>query len=217
MSLLDFARGPALQWSLIIFVLGITWRLLSVLLLAHRRDYSVPRKSDSWWGGVRAIFTRMWPHRDFFAPTSFQLLMGYVFHIGLAITVFAFIPHIDFIKGLTGLSWPGLPNQLVILAGAVTVLALAAMLGRRLTHPVLRAISDWDDYLSWLLTVAPVLTGLMAYARLGVRYETMLGIHVLSFDLLLIWFPFGKLMHAFLFVPSRAIEGKAFERKGVEA
>jgi hypothetical protein len=33
----------------------------------------------------------------------------------------------------------------------------------------------------------------------------------------LIWFPFGKLMHGLLWVPSRATEGALFERKGVEA
>jgi nitrate reductase gamma subunit len=217
MGLFEFARGPALQWALVIFLLGVTWRLFAALSLAHRGDYSVPRTANSWRGGARTIFLRMWPKREFFAPTAFQLLMGYTFHIGLAITVFGFIPHIEFIRGLTGLSWPGLPNDLVIRVGGVTVFALGVMLIRRIGHPVLRFISDWDDYFSWALTITPLLTGIMAYAHFGPRYETMLGIHVLSFDLLLIWFPFGKLMHAFLFVPSRAIEGKAFERKGVRA
>ena len=27
MTLLDFARGPAMQWALVIFVIGVTWRL----------------------------------------------------------------------------------------------------------------------------------------------------------------------------------------------
>jgi nitrate reductase gamma subunit len=217
MTLLDFARGPALQWSLLIFVVGVTWRLLAILLLARRRDHSTPRRTASPWGGVRTVFTRMWPHRDFFAATSFQLLMGYVFHIGLAITVLAFVPHVRFLEGLTGLSWPGLPPNVVALAAGAATLALLVLLGRRFTHPVLRAISDWDDYLSSLITLALLVTGLMAYLHIGPRYETMLAIHILSLDLLLIWFPFGKLMHAFFFIPARIIEGAAFERKGVRA
>ena len=32
MSLLDFARGPALEWSLIIFVIGVVWRLAGTFL-----------------------------------------------------------------------------------------------------------------------------------------------------------------------------------------
>jgi nitrate reductase gamma subunit len=191
--------------------------LLATLFLARRRDYSAPRATASPWGGVRTVFTRMWPHRDFFAATSFQLLMGYVFHIGLAITVLAFVPHILFVKGLTGLSWPGLPPNVVALAAGAAALALMVLLGRRLMHPVLRAISDWDDYASSLITLAVLVTGLMAYAHVGPRYETMTAIHILSLDLLLIWFPFGKLMHAFFFIPARVMEGAAFERKGVQA
>ena len=33
MTLLDFARGPALQWALIIMVAGMLWRFFGVLLL----------------------------------------------------------------------------------------------------------------------------------------------------------------------------------------
>jgi hypothetical protein len=39
-------------------------------------------------------------------------------------------------------------------------------------------------------------------------------VHILSFDLLLVWFPFGKLMHAFYLFPSRAINGALLARKG---
>jgi nitrate reductase gamma subunit len=216
MSLYEFARGPALHWSLVIFFVGAVWRLVAMrLLLARRPDFTKPRPTASRWGGVRTVFTRMWPHREFFDATSFQLLMGYVFHIGLAITVFGSLPHIFVIKDLIGVSWRGLPTEVVVLVAGITTFASVVLLGRRLINPVLRAISDWDDYLSSLIVLAVLVTGLMLYTRLGP--PTMLGIHVLTFDLLLIWFPFGKLMHAFFFIPARYIEGVSFERKGVRA
>jgi hypothetical protein len=62
-----------------------------------------------------------------------------------------------------------------------------------------------------------VLTGMMAYTHLGPRYETMLAIHILSVEFLMIWLPLGKLMHMFLFVPGRAALGATFERRGVRA
>ena len=40
------------------------------------------------------------------------------------------------------------------------------------------------------------------------------ALHILSVDALLIWFPFGKLMHAFYIFPSRAINGALLARKG---
>ncbi len=37
MDLLQFARGPALQWSLFILVLGTLWRLTGLYLLKRAR------------------------------------------------------------------------------------------------------------------------------------------------------------------------------------
>ena len=76
-----------------------------------------------------------------------------------------------------------------------------------LTSPVLKLISRGEDHISWVLTFLPVLTGLAAATHVGARYETLLALHILSICALLIWFPFGKLMHAFLFVFSRGATG----------
>ena len=56
--------------------------------------------------------------------------------------------------------------------------------------------------------------GLLAVAHLGARYETLLGLHILSVELLLVWLPFGKLGHAFLVFVSRATTGALFARRG---
>lgn len=214
MELLEFARGPALMWSLIILVVGVAWRLLGILMLRRKPDYSEPRSSATLWGGVRTIFSRMWIRKEFQARTAYGTALGYVFHFGLAIVVFLFVPHILFIKDLTGLSWGGLPSGVIYATGVVTMIALIAALIRRLTHPVLKLLSNFDDYFSWFVTTAPVVTGLLAVAHLGARYETLLGLHILSVELLFIWFPFGKLMHAILFAVARGTTGALLERKG---
>jgi nitrate reductase gamma subunit len=214
MDLLDFARGPGLLWALVVFAFGVTWRLAGVLFLKRAPDYSAPRSASTAWGALRTVFTRMWPRPAFQSRTAFSVSLGYVFHIGLAIVVFGFVPHILFIKSLLGVSWSGLPSGFIYVTGVVTLAALVAAIARRLTHPVLKLLSNFDDYFSWLVTTAPVVTGLMAVAHFGARYETMLAVHILTVELLLVWFPFGKLMHAFLFAVSRGTTGALFERKG---
>ena len=87
MTLLDFVRGPALEWSLIIFVAGSLWRLVGVLLARRERDLSDPRSHATVAGGVRTIFTRLWPRREFHRHTLFAVVAGYAMHIGLAIVV----------------------------------------------------------------------------------------------------------------------------------
>ena len=47
-------------------------------------------------------------------------------------------------------------------------------------------------------------------------YPVPLAVHLLTVELLLIWFPFGKLMHAFLFALSRGATGIRFSHRGVE-
>ena len=49
MDLLDFARGPALQVAIYIFIAGSLWRILGVLLLQRKPDHSEARQS----GGLR--------------------------------------------------------------------------------------------------------------------------------------------------------------------
>jgi nitrate reductase gamma subunit len=217
MTLLDFARGPALQWALIIFVAGSLWRLLGAFLVRREKDLSDPRSHSTAVGGLRTIFTRMWPRKEFQSSTLFSVVAGYAMHIGLAIVVFLFTPHILFIDSLFGISWPGISNDLVMFAGVVTIAAMVALLIRRINTPVLKLISTPDDYISWVVTILPIITGMMAYAHIGGPYQTVLAVHILTVELLLIWFPFGKLFHAIWWVPSRAQIGAAMQRRGVKA
>ncbi|MFZ1682101.1 MAG: hypothetical protein WAT70_13865 [Rhizobiaceae bacterium] len=218
MDLLDFARGPALQVALAIFVLGTLWRLLGILLLPWRIIQSRAREGSPapFSAAIKGILVKLWPHRAFMGGGMFQFVNGYIFHIGLAIVVFLFVPHILFIKNLIGPSWPGLPSNVIYGVGMVTAASLVAALAYRLTSPVLRLISRVDDYVSWLMTFLPVATGLLASSHLGARYETLLALHILTVAAFLVWFPFGKLMHAFLFVFSRGMTGVRFGHRGAE-
>ncbi len=216
MTLLDFARGPALEWSFYIFVFGVVWRLLGASLMFRSQDHSKSRGSG-FWGGARNIIARSLARHEFHKAVGYPVAAGYVWHLGFVIVVLLYIPHIEFIKGLTGLSWAGLPSDLVLAIGGVTAAVMVVLLVRRFSHPVMRAISNLDDYLSWLVCFVPLVTGFMAFAHLGPRYETMLAIHILSFEAFLVWFPFGKLMHAFFVIPARAQNGAYFARRGVRA
>jgi nitrate reductase gamma subunit len=211
MDLLDFARGPALRVAMAIFVLGTVWRLVGVLLLPRLRDRSAPREGAATpaYGALYSIVRRMWPRRTFVQPTLLPMINSYTFHLGLAIVVFGLAPHILFIRDLFGVGWPALPSNVVYAVGVVTLAALVAALVRRWLHPVTRLLSTAGDYISWLVTATPVAS------HLGARYETLLAVHVLSIAALLIWFPFGKLMHAFLFVFSRGATGIRFSHRGV--
>jgi len=218
MDLLDFARGPALQVALAIFVLGMMWRVVSLILMPRSKDKSIPRKDapSPFFAAIREIIRRTKPDAHFAKNNLTAQLNGYVFHIGLAIIVFGFAPHIAFFKYLFGISWPNLPNNLIYAAGVLTLASLVVAMVRRFTDPVLKIISTADDYFSWLVTFLPVLTGLLANSHLLFRYETLLAIHILSFEVLLIWIPFGKLMHWLLVFVTRGQIGAHLARRGAQ-
>jgi nitrate reductase gamma subunit len=216
MDLLSFARGPALKVALAVFCLGVLWRIVSFALLRIRRDLNEPRASilKSLGSGLVAVGTRSWPHPEFIGRTGAGEALGYSYHLGLFAVVLLFGPHITFFGSLFGVTWPALPSSVITVISVLTFTLFLAVLFRRVTHPVLRMLSNFDDYFSWFITMLVIVTGLAATAHIGGRYETLLGMHILSFDALLVWFPFGKLMHAFYIFPSRAINGSLLARKG---
>jgi nitrate reductase gamma subunit len=214
MELLEFARGQGLQIAVSVFAAGLVWRLLHLYLTMRKTDLSAPRQGGEKAGGIRTIFSRFVHHEPFRERTRNGTIIAYTFHIGLAIIVFGGAPHILFIQSFSGLAWTPLPNVVIHVAAAVTLAALIAALFRRVLHPVLSMLSNFDDYFSWFITTAPVITGLMAVAHFGGRYETLLAVHILSFEAFLIWFPFGKLMHSFIVFGSRYSTGVTFTRRG---
>ena len=218
MELLEFARGPALQVAIAVFVFGIVYRLVSLFAMWRTRDSSEgsSRERPAFVAAIREVIRRLWPQAAYKQRTLFMLINGYVFHVGLAIIVFAFMPHIIFIKDLFGFSWPALPNNVIYAVGVITMVSMIAGLVMRFSNPAQRIISTFDDYFSWLVTFLPVLTGLIASSHLGARYETLLAIHILSIALFLIWLPFGKLMHFFLVFVTRSQTGAHLSHRGAQ-
>ncbi|NIA28136.1 MAG: nitrate reductase [Desulfobulbaceae bacterium] len=215
--MLDFARGPGLQWSLTIMIVGLCWRIVGVFLGRWRRDLSRPRSDALVQGGLRAIITRSAPARELEKNIRFQHYTGYVWHIAFFVTVLFYQPHIAFFKSVLGFGWPGLPSHVVVIPASIALAILVTLMIRRIIHPVMRVISTPGDYLSLIIIISALVTGLMAYAHMGPRYETMLGLHIVNVELLLIWIPFSKLVHMVFWLLSRYRIGTFFERKGVRA
>ncbi len=222
MDLLEFARGPALWFSLVVMVAGSLWRVVGIYRLGSTPDLSEPRSTRLLAGAMRGIFRRMIPRKEFRHTGRLGAFNAYVYHIGLAVIVFGYPPHIHFIGRLTGLAWPPLPAPVVYFAVGLTFVAFFIALMERLTDPVLRLLSGFDDYFSWFVVFLPLATGMIAInqsyppdaAPTPPLDPRPLAIHLLSVELLFVWLPFGKLAHTFLVFMSRGVTGAALARKG---
>ncbi len=222
MGILEFARGPALWMSLAVLVAGSLWRVVGILRLGGKADFSEPRSTRLFAGALRGIVARMLPGKAFRHRHKLGVWNGYVYHLGLAVVVFGYLPHIRFVERLTGLAWPPLPEPVVFVSVGLTIVSLLIALMERLGDPVRRLLSGFDDYFSWFVVVLPLATGMIAihqsYAPGAPPAPPLdplpLAIHLLSVELLFLWLPFGKLAHAFLVFAARGVTGAALARKG---
>lgn len=215
-ELLIWIRGPGLQIATVIFLLGVVVRILEILVLGRKPNLAEARGS-ALAGGLRTIFSRSIPDRGTLQRSTFNIVAGYLFHFGFFIVLFFFAPHVLVFREAFGLSWPSLPTQIVDATAVVSLIALLAVLVHRIGHRVMRYLSRFQDYLVWLVTFLPLLTGYLAFHRLGLPPQQMLALHIASVELLMVVFPFTKLMHAFTLFIARYYNGAIAGYRGVNS
>jgi len=213
---LSWVRGPGFQIAVIIFIAGVLIRFGEILLLGRKKNLAEAKGSEMS-SGLRTIITRSIPDKTTFQRSTFTLVAGYIFHIGIFVTLFLFAPHILMFKEVIGFGWPSIPTPIIDATAVVTIIALLAVLAHRMSNTVLKFLSTKEDYFVWLVTILPLITGYIAFHRIGTTAPTLLAIHILSVELLLVIFPFTKLMHGFTVALSRWYNGAISGYRGVES
>lgn len=211
---LTWVRSTGLNIALGLFLLGMLWRLIEIYSLGRKKDLA-PARRVSGASGWHTVARRSLPPPGMMKHSPLSYIGGYIFHIGLFLVVFFFGPHIKLVDSLLGISWPNLPSQVIDTVAVVTLAAMVLILADRINKPVKRYLSTFGDYLAWVLTFLPVLTGYLAVKHMMLPYTTMLALHILSVELLLIALPFTKLIHVFTLIASRWYNGDINGKRGV--
>lgn len=212
MTIVAIIEGPLWYVAAAVFVLGALWRIVGILRLGRRKDFSVPR-SAAIPGAIKALFLHLVPHGGFYSRTKLHLFAGYLFHLGLFALLFFAAPHITFLeKRVLGFGWEALPRWGFIVAAQAAFAGLILLWFRRIADPTMRQISDADDHIGSWLTFTVMLTGCLALQEAN---ASLRALHMLTVEAWLIYFPFSRLMHAFTFVLSRGYTGAVYGRRGV--
>lgn len=215
-ELLLWMRGTGLQIAAVVFVLGMSYRMLHLLMLGRRKSLAVPRGSE-WAGGLRTMWQRSFVLPKLSSRGKFTVAAGYVFHLGFFVTLFFLSQHIALFRAVLGIGWPALPRGVIDIAAVLSLAAMVALLAHRLVDPVKRLLSDFQDYLTWTLSFLPLLTGFMLLREIAFEYVTLLTLHIASVELLLVAAPFTKLAHMFSTFIARWYNGAANGFKGIDA
>lgn len=207
-----FIDGALWNFALAVFVIGVSVNLIAIVFGKRKADFSVPRDSAAS-GAFRTLFSRFVPDRHMFPRIATQVVAGYMFHIGLFILLFFAAPHVSFFEeNILGFGWTTAPHWLFIVASQFAFLGLIMLWLHRMTNSVSRLISKLDDHIAAILTFLVMLSGCLALLE---SFEVLRLTHRFLVELLLIYFPFSRLMHAFTFVPSRLFTGAWFGRRGI--
>jgi nitrate reductase gamma subunit len=219
-DVLEFARGPLFWVALIVFIAGMTYRLVRVLTLGFPKD-RVP-SNGSKTKGVLITFAKgilIWPFIPWVRGTAGRSATTYIagglFHLGLFVVIFLGVPHMLAWKSIVGFGWPTLPGPFVDFMAAVAIVAMLILLMNRIFNPLVRMLTRVPDWMNWTIVFVPMVTGYMMTHHLWFRYEVIFSLHMLAVDLLLIWIPMSRISHFMFYFVSRGIHGAQFAKRGV--
>ncbi len=140
-------------------------------------------------------------------------IVSLVFHGCLFAIPVLTLAHNLLLRESWGISFFSLPDGLIDIMTVIVLLGVLFFLMRRLVVPRVRAVSTLHDHLVLFITAAPFLTGFVAYHQ-WVDYRTIVILHMLASQLLLIAIPFTKLRHMIFFFFARTLFGSEFSLWG---
>ncbi len=143
--------------------------------------------------------------------------MTSVFHVFLISVPIFLLGHNILLDQSWGLSLWSLPESITDILTVVVLICVAFFLARRLFLARVRAITTTYDYVILLIAAAPFLTGYFAYHQ-WFNYDTVMTLHILAGEVMLITIPFTKLGHMLFFFLYRFLIGSEYSfAKGARA
>jgi hypothetical protein len=219
-EILRFFRGPFFAVSLIIFVGGMAYRLVRIVLLGWPRD-RIKSRGSKVVGVMRAYLKGivLFPFipwvRGTFGKNALTYIAGGLFHLSLILVIFFGTAHMLVWQSLLGFGWPTLPTPVTDWLAAVGIISLIVLLINRLTHPVLKLLTRSPVWVNWALVFLPFLTGYFMTHHMLFRYEVLFSLHMITVDVLLIWIPLGRISHFLFYFFAKTIHGAQAGKRAV--
>lgn len=206
LSLYNFVRGPLVWVAFIIFIGGSIYQLRSMILLAKKEKVVYPYMSLKL--SLRSLFhwlipfnSRNWRLRPVMTTVTF------LFHIGLVFTPIFLLSHNQLWYESWGITWWTLPEGFGDIMTIVVIASCVFFFLRRIFAPEVRFVTFADDYLILAIASLPFITGFLAYHQWLLPNKTMVILHMLFGEIMLIAIPFTRLGHMLYFFLTRAYMG----------
>ena len=213
----DFLRGPMMWVSVIICIGGLAVRMIQFIILTRKAEpvfFATAKKDIEKKSAknitllslkfIKLLFQKT--DRTILKTQPLLALLTFIFHFCIIVTpVFLLAHNILFFEswGFDFLSFSEVLSD--TLTAALIVCGIIFFI-RRILVPEVRAVSRIQDYILLLITIGPFVTGFLAYHQFF-EYKTMVMLHIVSGQLMLVAIGITKLSHMVFFFFSRFFMG----------
>lgn len=208
-SLYSFLAGPMVWISVAIFIAGIIYKIIRMLILVKEKEAFIFSYLSLRYG-LRSILHWVVP----FASSNMRrhpvmTLAAFLFHICLLVTPLFLLAHIILIDEAININYRALPDSLADLMTIVVIGGCLFFMVRRIIKPEVRFVTTYSDYFFLFIIALPFMTGFWAAAQLP-GYSYVLLLHIFSGEMMLILIPFTRLVHMVFALFSRFYMGSEF-------
>jgi nitrate reductase gamma subunit len=212
--MVEFIEGPLILISFVLFILGVLFQIYQFFGLTREKkqvvlNLDIKKKDAPQELGVQvhALIKRL--KRTIFGTHPVVIGVSCIFHILIFIIPIFLLAHNILLEAAWGIQFWSLSESashaftLLILLGGLFFLC------RRVFLRQVRSITTSYDYLVLLIVLAPFITGFFATHQWW-DYRTMIFLHILSGEIMLITIPFTRLGHMIFFFLYRFLIGSEY-------
>jgi nitrate reductase gamma subunit len=204
----DLVRGPLVWVAFGVFIIGTIYQVVRFYALSRKqttfrltRPTGGPPKSDE--PPVEPVLTFGQRLRLSIAGKNpVMIAVTTVFHVLLVLTPFFVLGHNVLWDLAWGVSPPSFSEAITDVLTLIVIAGGVYFLARRLFMARVRAITSAYDYVVLAIATAPFITGFLAYRHIF-DYDTVILLHMLAGEIMLIAIPFTKLVHMPFFFINR--------------
>lgn len=208
-TLYNLVRGPLVWIAFIIFIVGSIYRVYSFINLVKKDKTIMPFISLKYT--LRSLFHWLIPFNSVnWRRRPVITIVTFLFHLGLVFTPIFLLSHNILWRESWGITWWTLPEEVADIMTLIVIFCCVFFFLRRIFAPEVKFVSFDSDYLILFVSFAPFLTGFLAYHQLLLVHKTMVILHILFGEIMLIAIPFTRLFHMFYFFLTRSFMGSQF-------
>jgi nitrate reductase gamma subunit len=208
----DFIQGQLVSIAFVIFILGLIFQFFQFFKLTKKKEWIYPPgevKREKKTAGKWVTFCLASLNGTLWKTDPLITIVTSVFHVFLILVPLFLLGHNILLNQSWGLSLWSLPESITDILTLVVLICVGFFLGRRLFLSRVRVITSLYDYAILLIALAPFLTGYLAYHQ-WFHYDTVMTVHVLAGEVMLITIPFTKLGHMLFFFLYRFLIGNEY-------